>query len=175
MKNILPILFLILFVSCSTVRVSYDYDKGTDFSNYLTYNYYTDMETGLSELDTKRLLKALDSIMRMKGILLSEEPDFFINIQSRSFQAPRSNTVGLGVGGTGRNVGGGVSIGIPVGGANMEREIVFDFVDSQRDALIWQAVSESSFRDNASPNEREQKLRQVVEKVFAKYPPQKKK
>ena len=169
-------LFIVLFlVSCSSVRVKYDYDKETNYSNYSTYNYFPDMDSGLNELDTKRLIKAIDITMQNKGILLSEEPDFFINILSSSFQAPRNNTVGVGVGGGGGNVGGGVSFGIPVGQTKFTREIVFDFVDSQKDALFWQAVSESSLRDNASPNEREAILKQLVEKVFIKYPPQKKK
>ncbi|WP_411031108.1 DUF4136 domain-containing protein [Spongiimicrobium sp. 3-5] len=173
MKNIgYYMLLAILFASCSAVKVNYDYEKTTDFSGYTTYNYYPDLNTGLGELDTKRLLKAVDAAMQAKGILLAEEPDFFINIQSSSFRAPRSNSsVGVGVGGGGRNVGGGVSIGIPVGQPSFSREIVFDFVDSQRDALFWQGVTESSYRDNASPNTREQLLNQIVTKVFSKYPP----
>ncbi len=159
--------------ACSSIRVQYDYDKGTDFSNYATYNYYPDMQTGLSELDTKRLLKALDSVLLSRGIQFSEEADFLINIESREFRMPQGSTVGVGVGGGGRNVGGGVSIGLPLGQPNSEREIVFDFVDSQKDALFWQAVSESSFRENASPNTKEKLLREIVIKVFAKYPPKK--
>ncbi len=171
MRSLLSLVLISSLLSCSAVRVNYDYDKKTDFSNYTTYNYYPEMETGLSELDSKRLLKAIDSTMQLKGILFSEEPDFFINIQSRAFRNPQNSTVGVGVGGTGRNVGGGVSIGIPVGGSNFEREIVFDLVDSQKDELFWQAVSESAFRENASPSVKEEKLNDIVSKVFSKYPP----
>ena len=110
-----------------------------------------------------------------KGLLLSEEPDFLINIQILIYQAPRNNTVGVGVGGTGRNVGGGVSVGIPVGQSNLQREIQFDFVDSQKDMLIWQAISKSHLNENATPVEREKKLQQVVEKVLSKFPPRSRK
>lgn len=171
MKSIGFTFLILFFISCNAVHINYDYDKDTDYSNYGTYNYYPEMDSGLSELDTKRLLRVLDSIMYVKGIQFSEEPDFFINIQSRAFRAPQNNTVGVGVGGTGRNVGGGVSIGLPVGRPNLEREIVFDFIDSQKDMLFWQAVSESAFRQNTSPMEREEKLREIVVKVFSKYPP----
>ena len=175
MKSIIPFLFLVFLVSCSAVRVNYDYDRNTDFTKYTTYNYYPDMDTGLSELDTKRLLRAIDSTMRGKGFLLSEEPEFLIGIMSRSFQAPRNNTVGVGIGGSGRNVGGGMSIGIPVGAANVEREIQFDFVDSQKDELFWQAISVSSLKENSSPDEREQILQALVVKTFEKYPPKSRK
>ena len=175
MKGIGYILLVLLFTSCHVVRVQTDYEKETDFSNYSTYNYYDDMETGLSALDENRLVKALDAVMQSKGLLLSEEPDFLLNIQSGIFQAPRSNTVGVGVGGTGRNVGGGVSVGIPIGQSNVQREISFDFVDSQKDMLIWQATSKSSFNENVTPVEREKKLQEIVEKVLSKYPPKTKK
>ncbi len=175
MKRFFLLFILALLFSCNVVRVSYDYDKETDFSNYNTYNYYSDMETGLSELDNKRLFKAMDIILRTKGLLFSEEPDFLINIRGKSFQVPQNSSIGLGIGNSGRNVGGGVSIGIPVGQPNLEREIQFDFVDVKKDMLFWQAISKSSFKENVLPIEREQKLQELVDKVFAKYPPKKRK
>lgn len=171
MRNIMILLVIVCVLSCSTVRVNYDFDKTVDFTNYSTYNYYPEMQTGLSDLDSKRLFNAIDSTMQMRGILLSEEPDFYINIQSESFATPNNSTVGVGVGGTSGNVGGGVSIGVPLGGSNLEREIIFDLVDSQKDALFWQAISLSNFSENNSPGTRERKLNEIVTKVFSKYPP----
>ena len=161
-------------MSCGAVRVDYDYDKGVDFSNYTTYNYFSDMQTGLSQLDERRLIRVLDSTLKTKGYQLAEEPDFFINILSNEFRGSPNNAVGVGIGGTGRNVGGGVSLGIPVGNSGLQRMIQFDFVDADRDALFWQAFSESGYRENASPSVREEKLRAVVNKVFSKYPPEQK-
>ena len=171
MKSIHYLILVLLFSSCHVVRVHTDYEKETDFSNYTTYNYYDDMDTGLGELEEKRLTKVLDVAMQGKGLRLSEEPDFLIYIQSGFFQTPRNNTVGVGVGGTGRNVGGGVSVGIPIGQSNVQREIIFDFVDSQKEQLFWQATSKSSFNENATPLERETKLKEIVAKVLSKYPP----
>lgn len=165
---------LVLFVivsSCNAIRVNYDYEKDADFTGYTTYSYYDDMDMGLSELDTKRLIRVFDEVLKSKGLRFSTEPDFFVNIQSTTFHTPKKNTVGVGVGGTGRGVGGGISVGIPVGRPDVFREIRFDFVDSQKDMLFWQAVSESTFKENASPDIREENLRQIVEKVLAKYPP----
>lgn len=161
----------LILSSCASVRVSYDYDKATDYGNYSTYGYYPEMDTGLSQLDTRRLIGAVDSVMRGKGYRMSEEPDFLINIHSASFHEPQRNSVGVGVGGTGRTMGGGVSIGLPLGGSSIKREIVFDLVDQQKDALFWQAVSTSAYRDNAAPSTREKTLHEVVRKVFSRYPP----
>lgn len=168
----LKIAFLALIItSCAPIYVNYDYEKGTDFSHYKTYNYYSDMNPGLSELDTKRLLDALDLKMKEKGFLLSDTPDFFIDIKSSAFQATQRETVGVGLGGGGGNVGGGISIGLPIGQANVNRQITIDFVDESKKQLFWQAVSESSFNPTLTPEKRELKLKALVEKVLTKYPP----
>jgi len=170
MKKISFLVLILFFTACAGIRVNYDYDKATNFSNYATYNYYPDMKTSLSDFDTKRLINAIDATMQTKGFQLSEEPDFYINIKSKSFRGSQNNNVGVGVGGGGR-IGGGISIGIPVGQPNVNREIRFDFVDSKKDVLFWNAVSESPLKENTTPETKEQKLLQIATKVLAKYPP----
>lgn len=174
MKNLSYLLLLLIVASCSPVRVNYDYDKTTTFENYKTYNYYTPLNTGLSDLDTKRLLNVLDLHMRTKGFSLSDTADFVINIQSSEYQDAQRNNVGVGVGGGGGNVGGGISIGIPMGQSNVNRQIIIDFIDDSKSGLFWQAVSESSFNPNSNPEQREAQLQKIVEKVLSKYPPEKK-
>ena len=88
-----------------------------------------DINTGISELDTKRLLDALDTALQANGYTLSETPDFFIDIKSQEYQEAARNNVGVGLGGTGGNVGGGISIGIPIGQNQLNRQIIFEFVD----------------------------------------------
>ena len=172
MKPLYLFFLLMLITSCASIYVNYDFEKGTNFSQYQTYNYYGEMQTGLSELDTKRLLDALDLELKARGYTLSDSPDFFIDVKSNELHQVQRNTVGVGVGGTGRNVGGGISIGLPIGEANVNRQITFDFVDEKNNkGLFWQAVSESSFNPNASPQTREEHLSAIVKKMLSKYPP----
>ncbi|MER3317998.1 MAG: DUF4136 domain-containing protein [Allomuricauda sp.] len=171
MRYLLSIVLVFTLTSCSSVKVNYDYDKAVDFSNYSTYNYYSDMQSGLNQLDERRLLRALDSTLKSRGYRLAEEPELFVNIISNEYRSAPRNNVGVGIGGGGRNVGGGISVGLPLGGSNLQRSIQFDLVDAQRDALVWKAVAESGLRDNASPSVREDKLRAIVKKVFSKFPP----
>lgn len=173
MRFLKATILAVLIVSCAPIRVNYDYDKTTNFTNYKTYQYYANMETGLSELDTKRLLDAIDAKMQAKGFSISENPDFFIDIKSAEYQEPQRQTVGVGVGGGGRNVGGGISIGLPIGQANVNRQITIDFVDESKKQLFWQAISESSFNPKATPEKREARLNTIVEKVLSGYPPEK--
>ena len=174
MKFIKIIAIVLLIVSCAPIKVNYDYDNAANFDTYKTYQYYADMNTGLSELDTNRLLDALDAKMTEKGFSISETPDFFIDIKSRAYQEAPKSTVGIGMGGTSGNVGGGVSVGIPVGQANISREITIDFVEHSKKQLFWQAVSASSYNPDTSPEVRNNKLTAIVEKVLSEYPPEKK-
>lgn len=171
MKVFTILLLGILVVSCAPIRVNFDFEKNTNFTQYKTYNYYSDMNTGLSPLDTKRLLDALDKKMAEKGFVLAETPDFFIDIKSSEYQQVQRNNVGVGLGGGGGNMGGGISIGLPIGQANVNRQITIDFVDENKKQLFWQAVSESNFKPNATPEKREALLNAIVEKVLIQYPP----
>lgn len=173
MKKIIALLVFTAMLSCAPIYVNYDYEKGTDFTQYKTYNYYAQMQTGLSELDTKRLMNALDANLQSRGFTISETPDFFIDIKSSEFHGAQRSNVGVGVGGGGGNVGGGISIGIPVGQSNINRQIVIDFVDENKKGLFWQAVSESSYNPNANPEQREKQMQAIAEKVLTKYPPKK--
>jgi len=171
MKYLPLILVLFIVAACSPVRVSYDYEKGRDFTQYKTYNYYKNIKTGLSELDNKRLFGVMDSTLLSRGFSKSETPDFFIDISSSSFRESSRNTVGVGMGGGGGNVGGGISVGIPIGQNKLNREIVVDFVDENKNGLFWQAVTESSYNPNASPRKREAKFQAIVIKVLDGFPP----
>ena len=172
MKAFKFILLLCIVTSCGTI-VNYDYEKSTDFNQYKAYDYFSDMQTGLSELDTKRLVRAIDAKLKTMGLIRSDNPDFYIDIQSQDIENRNTPNVGVGVGGTGGNVGGGVSVGFPVGGSQNTRELVIEFVDESKGGLFWQAVSESSYSENASPEKRESKFVALVEKIFAGYPPKK--
>jgi hypothetical protein len=171
MRILTSLLLIFLVVSCAPIRVNYDFERGTDFNQYKTYSYYGDLKTGLSELDTKRFLDALDAQMAAKGFSFSETPDFLVDIKSSEYQQMQRNTVGVGLGGSGRNMGGGISIGLPIGQSNVNRQIIIDFVDENGKGLFWQAVTETSMSPNASPEKREQLFNAIIEKVLEKYPP----
>ncbi|MBU2949513.1 DUF4136 domain-containing protein [Tamlana agarivorans] len=171
MKFSIIILFAFLFVACAPVKVRYDYDKTTKFSNYKTYQYFADMQTGLSEFDTNRLLNAIDLKMKTLGYRVTESPDFYIDIKSKAYQNPRQSSIGVGLGGGGRNVGGGVSVGIPIGESEVNCMLTIDFVDQGKNQLFWQAISDFKFNSNQTPDQKEKKFKIVIEDVLSQYPP----
>jgi len=162
----------LILVSCGTVQVDYDPEVG--FTDLKTYNYYPDMEPGISQLDTKRVQAALDSILPTKGLTKSSNPDVFINYYTAESINDSRSTIGVGVGGGGANGGVGVSGGIPIGRPKIQQQFTLDFVNPKKDALIWQGITIGNFPENAKPEKREKYYFSVIEKILKKYPPEKK-
>jgi hypothetical protein len=157
-------------MSCGTLVVL-DYDTEKDFSKYSTYNFYPDLKTGLSELDENRIIKITDSLLQDKGMVKSDNPQLLINFYSSEYVSRSRNTIGVGLGSVGRNTSVGVSTGIPVGGNEINQQLTVDFIDATRDALVWQAKTEGSFKERATPEQRENHYQKTLNRIFRKYPP----
>lgn len=173
MNRLALVLFLIL-CSCSSIKVVHDYDKNEDYSKYRVYDYFTPLDTRLGELDTRRAIRAIDHILQEKGFTKASEgqkPQFYINIKSEMFQEAPSSTVGIGMGGTGSNVGGGISVGMPVGDPTLKRVIFLDLVNVEQDALFWQARCEVSFKEHFDPAQRDAEMYKIMEKALGEFPP----
>jgi hypothetical protein len=172
MKPVVFILCCVLLTACGAA-VNVDYDKETNFSQYQTYNFYPSIDSGLSELDDKRIMHAVDSLFSQRGFIKSESPQFFVNFFAKEVLTNSRNSIGIGIGGGGGNVGVGVSGGIPIGGRVIEQTLTVDFVDAQNDALFWQAMAEGDYKEKANPDQKTAYYYNLLQKIFSKYPPKK--
>ncbi|WP_025665897.1 DUF4136 domain-containing protein [Aquimarina megaterium] len=174
MKHAGLFFFLVLLISCGVTHTIYDYDEQQDFSIYKTYAFYPEMNSGLNDLDQKRLLMVTETVMKSKGFTKSETPDIHMNFKAIMNKTPSRNSIGVGVG----SGSGGVSIGvggsIPIGGPETFLELTIDFVDVKKDELVWQAIAERRFYPNASPDVRTNFFQKIIEKSLVKYPPKNK-
>lgn len=175
MKKLKYVFLIAVLAACNAPQAVYDYDNQVQFNTLGTYQIYPDLNSNLSQLDEQRLLSILETEMKSEGFKqVSDSPDVYLNYYATSFETPSRNNLGIGVGGTGRNMGIGVSGGIPLGGSNTQMRITFDLINVKGDALIWQAIVDSPFNVNASPEKREEQLRNMVKKALEGYPPKKK-
>jgi len=84
--RVLPILMItFLMTSCTSVRVASDFDKEADFNSYKTFAFY---KTGIdkaeiSDLDKRRILRAIETEMIAKGLNKSETPDLIMSIYNK--------------------------------------------------------------------------------------------
>jgi len=170
MKYLYLVVLSSLLVACGTT-VGIDYDETTDFSQYTTYNFYPSIDSGLNDLDDKRVMQATDSLLQQRGFVKSETPQLYINFFAKESISNSRNTIGIGVGGGGGNVGVGISGGIPIGGRVVNQQFTMDFIDVAKDDLVWQAVADGEYKEKASPAQKETHYWEVLSKILKKYPP----
>ncbi|WP_418649852.1 DUF4136 domain-containing protein [Tenacibaculum aestuariivivum] len=171
--NPLKFIFLLFIVSCSSIKVVYDYDAKTNFENYKTFNFFDDAGKGLNELDVKRITSELIVLLEQKGMTLADNPDMYINILSKQSTAVNRNTIGVGIGGGG-NVSFGISGGIPIGSKKINEQLTIDFVESKNNDLLWQGIANNDIKEKITPQEKVTHYKKVIGKILVNYPPNKK-
>jgi hypothetical protein len=175
MKKLFTLLVVIaLMASCQTVRVSQDYALGTEFSNYKTYAYYKKGvdEAKISELDKKRILRAIDTEMAAKGFIKSGNPDVLVSIftDSKERVDVYNNNWGWGFG-YGWGWGGGFW------GNNMNNNVTrttegilyIDLIDAQKKELIWQGVGTAPLK--STPEKKVERTNEIVKEILQQFPP----
>ena len=172
MKSLLIIVASAILISCGAT-VSYDYDTQTDFSEYKTYDFYPNINSGLSNLDNIRVMKATDSILQLRGFEKSDSPQFLINFFAKEFISQSNTTIGFGVGGGGHNGSVGVSGGVPVGGDIINQKLTYDFIDEKEDKLFWQAVGSDGLKIKANSLQKDAYYFELISKILKGFPPKK--
>lgn len=165
------VLTLVILFSCGAPKVVYDYDKTANFNSYKTFDYYPYLQLNMNQLDSTRVLNQVENTLLSKGFKKSSTPDVFINIVSEQFETPTNNSIGIGLGSGGRNMGVGVSGGIPIRSNTLTQFFKVDLIDVSKDALIWQSTYEGRFKKRLTPEKKVEFLRIAFEKIFSEYPP----
>lgn len=171
MKSLYLIFFSFLMLSCG-VMVSVDYDKEIDFSKYHTFNFYPDIESGLSYLEDQRIIHVADSLLQERGFDRSENPDFLINFFAEEIVQNSRNTMGVSIGSSSRNSHIGISGGIPIGDRIINQYLTVDFVDAKKDLLVLRAEASGEYKEHVTPKRKKQYYISVLEKVFKNFPPE---
>lgn len=164
-------MLVITFFIASCVALSVDYDRAVNFSQYKSYDFYPDIESGLNSLDNERIMTLVDSMLNTKGIVQSGSPQLLINFFSNAYVDDSGSSIGIGLG---KNLGIEIFGEIPIGSDKINQSLTVDFIDAEKDALVWQAVISSEYSISATPQEKEAYYRKLIQKAFKKFPPGKK-
>jgi hypothetical protein len=159
-------------MSCSSSKVITDYDSKIVFSDFKTYAFFEDVGKGLNELDVKRVISTINLELKQKRFTSDENPDIYINVISNISEAQNNNTICIGVGG--RNGGFGISGGIPIGAKKLNEEFIIEFVNAKSNQIIWEAVLNSTVKEQRKPEEKEIHFKEIIKKILDNYPPKKK-
>ncbi|WP_295985184.1 DUF4136 domain-containing protein [uncultured Algibacter sp.] len=175
----LPLLaLLILLSSCSSVKVAADYDKEAKFNDYKTFAFF---KTGIdkaeiSDLDKRRILRAIEAELLAKGFTKSEKPDLLVSLFTKSQQRVDvyNNSWGNGGWGWGGYAGFGPSWGWgwnqqPSVSTSMQGHLYIDLIDANKKELVWQGMGTGYLSRNME--KKEARIKEFVTKIMEKYPP----
>lgn len=179
--KLLSLLFVTAFaVSCSSIRVASDYDDSVDFSQYKTYGYLKDGidKAEISDLDKKRIMRAIDTELQKKGFTKSEKPAILVNIFTKATKEVNvNNWGGYGWGGY---YGYGWGWGGPWGWGNYasvststEGTLYIDFIDASKKELVWQGIGNGVL--TMDRDKKQELINEFVAKIITQFPPEKKK
>jgi hypothetical protein len=129
-------------------------------------------EAKISELDKKRILRAIDTEMAAKGFTKSENPDLLVSIftDSKERVDVYNNNWGWGFG-YGWGWGGGFW------GNNMANNVTrttegilyIDLIDAQKKELIWQGVGTAPLK--STPEKKVERTNEIVKEILQQFPP----
>jgi hypothetical protein len=176
----LPLLILgVLLAGCSGIRVDSDYDPSADFAALRSYAWLPSRREPPadprldSSLLTTRIERAIDSSMRAKGFtkVAAEEADFFVTFHIGIDQKVDVTTIPSTYGYYGRWGGyyGGTETRVD---QYEEGTLLIDFIDRGEENLLWRGSGQSRISEHRSPEDREKRVREVVEAILGKFPPQ---
>jgi hypothetical protein len=176
MKNYLIISLLIVVTSCSSLKVTYDYDKQADFAKYKTYAFSEDAKNlKMNQLNRDRILNAIETQMAAKGFTKSDNPDALVDVHVRAEQkmdATATTTPTYGYGGPWRyGYGGGFSTTQINYNEYVEGTLFVNLVDKASEKIVWQGRATKTIDEDASAEKREKNINTAVQQIFSKYPP----
>lgn len=170
--KLMPLLVLaIVATSCSSVRVASDYDRNVDFNNYKTFAFYKPGidKAEISDLDKRRILRAIEYELLAKGFTKSENPDLLVSIFTKSREKVNVYNNGWGPYGYGWGWSPWYWGGYNSVSTSTEGILYIDLIDANKKELIWQGQGVGYLTQNVE--RKEERIREFVNKIMEKYPP----
>ncbi len=173
----IPVLMLfVLIASCSSVQVAADYDKNASFNDYKTFAFFKSGidKAEISDLDKRRILRAIESELMAKGFTKSETPDILVSIFTKSRDKVNVYNNNMGYGPYGYGWGwspyywnsGYNSVSTST---STEGTLYVDLIDANKKELVWQGMGTGYLSQKM--NKKEERIQEFVAKIMEKYPP----
>lgn len=186
MKNLIKgaafLLLICVLNACSSISVAADYDTSVKFNEFKTFAFF---KTGIdraeiSDLDKRRILRAIEAELLNKGLTKSENPDILISLFTASQQRVDVYNNSWGYGGWGwggwgpyggyYGPGWGWGWNQPSVSTSTQGQLFIDLLDAKKKELIWQGVGTGYL--TRKMEKKEALIKAFVAKIMSKYPPE---
>ena len=167
---------LLIVISCSSVNVYSDYDKETDFSSFKTYAFYKKGidKVEISDLDKKRILRAIERELKSKGMVPSDNPDLLVNIFTKSrekIDVYNNSYYGWYPWYYGYGYGPGYGFGYSNVTSSTEGTLFIDLIDARKKELAWQGIGVGILSYSKNIEKKEARISEIVTNIMMQYPP----
>ncbi|MDT0645849.1 DUF4136 domain-containing protein [Zunongwangia sp. F260] len=167
------LLFTVLLTSCSTVRVASDYDREANFNSYNSFAFFKPGidRAEISDLDKKRILRAIEQEMISKGFTKSDNPDLLVSIFTKTneninvYQNNMMPGWGYGWGWSPWYWGSGYN----TVNRTSEGTLYLDLIDAESKELVWQGMGTAALAEKVE--RKQERINEIVSKILEKYPP----
>lgn len=164
--------------SCEpSLKVTSDYDKSANFSQYKTFRMVQlDMQhQTISQLNQNRIINAVKGEMGKKGFAESADPDVFVNatIILKDQQSVTANTNYYGYGGYYRPYAWGTGMSSSYTTYDVQNykagSLIIDIADAKTNKLLWEGIGNKEI-DKPSDNP-DKAIAEAVASIMASFPP----
>jgi len=183
MRNPIYLFCIILISGCSGVKVTSDYNKSIDFTQFKSYSFYGWTEESdqlINQFDKERIEKAFAGEFAKRNLEYKEKDgdlivSLFLVVDKKTSKTAYTNHYGTGgIGYYDYDYGYDTSWG--VGGSTttfQEREyevgtLVCDAFSSESKKLVWQGIGSGTIEGNPQKNETE--IPKAVAAIMADFP-----
>jgi hypothetical protein len=180
--KLFSVLLLTLFISATAhaQKVSTDYDKNADFSQYKTYSW-GEGTPAKNPLGHQRIIAGIDAQLAAKGWRKVEGDSDIVVIYSASTSSETQihtfDSGGMwggyrwGWGGYGGGYGGGMVGGSSTTTVSKIRigELIVDMADVKNKGFVWRGTASDTMSDN--PEKNQKKVEKALAKMFKNFPP----
>jgi hypothetical protein len=166
---------LVVTSACSTMEIASDYDPRANFSAYRTYSWLTRVEPPgndprlQSSLLHSRIREAVASELTTKGLQHepTAKPDllvaYHVALQGKMDVSTVQN----------------YPYGPTAWGATTtthvrqyeEGSLILDLIDASSQQLVWRGSAQAEVKPDASPEEKQRRIKEAVHKILERYPP----
>ena len=166
--------FLIMAVCSDGQDIHYNYDRGTNFASYKTYQWVDFPGRVPDELIDRDIRRSIDEQLAQKGLTkVEKDASLYVGYQTvmdveKGIRLSAWGTRG-GPGGWGGLDSGAVTgqtSTIPVG------MLLVDLYDPAKKQLIWRGDATKSIDLKKDPDKNYKNLQKAMTKLFKNYPPQ---
>ena len=163
----------LLPAAASAQKVSYDYDRGQDFTQLKSYTFKDSTKSGNPLVD-ERIADAIAAQLAARGLTRDDEhPDVYV-ITRQAFDTKKEYTVY----GSGYPYGWGWGYGwdwnpsytsVYVKDVTV-RTLTIDLQDAANEQLVWRGIGVQKVRPLSKPSHVSRRVNEQVTKIFEKYP-----